>query len=445
MNQGASLPYAGRGDAARLADSFLNEGEFLCVAFRNDGFIVYITAGVRQLLGFEPEDIVGTNILDLIHPDDLERAILQMSSAIGGQLISGVTRFQVKHKDGSYGPLECFGGAVSDGVDELIGVYCRNPMHQVVVEDVLETLLRGASRDEVLRAVCDVIQWREHGSQFAVCIPGAEGREIVSTGLPDCLAGAYTGEDGPWSARRGEDVDSIEGTAADLPLALQERAAELGLEMFWVQRVKWSKSLPPALLTVWTKGGRITPSVHSYGMSVAANMVELILGWTQQVDEMNRAARIDALTGLANRRAFFAELGQAGRGGALLYCDLDNFKPVNDTLGHAAGDALLALVARRIESAVRHGDIVARLGGDEFAVLCGGATPLEAEEVAERIRAALAEPFALGEERASLSVSIGVAADPVNLDEALLGLADRALYQAKYGGGGTVKAAVRPE
>ncbi|HEV8064771.1 MAG TPA: GGDEF domain-containing protein, partial [Acidimicrobiales bacterium] len=314
-------------------------------------------------------------------------------------------------------------------------------LHQVVIEDILSMLLRGVPRDHVLLPVCDVVQWREVGSQFAISWEDERGRHHVSTGLPAPLAGSDHRPGSPWDRRQSTSENRVEGLTEELPEDLRRTAADLGLQMYWVERVEWSKSLPPALLTVWTQGGRITPSVHTYGMSVARDMVELILGWTEQLDEMSRAARLDALTGLANRRAFFAELGEPARGGAPLYCDLDNFKPVNDTLGHAAGDALLRLVARRIESCVREGDLVARLGGDEFAVLCSGASPGEAGEVAERIRLALSEPFAIGDQQARISVSVGIATDDKRLDEALLGQADRALYQAKYDGGGTVRSA----
>ena len=96
-------------------------------------------------------------------------------------------------------------------------------------------------------------------------------------------------------------------------------------------------------------------------------MVELILRWTDQQGSLERAAHLDALTGLANRRVFFDTLAATADGGAVLYCDLDRFKPVNDDLGHFAGDTVLRVAARRLEGCVRDGDLVGRLGGDEFA------------------------------------------------------------------------------
>ena len=105
------------------------------------------------------------------------------------------------------------------------------------------------------------------------------------------------------------------------------------------------------------------PEGHAYGMGVARTFVELILRWSHQVQELDSAAHTDPLTRLANRKAFFDRLEASVDHGALLYCDLDRFKPVNDLLGHAAGDELLRQVAGRLRrSGARSEDLVARLG-----------------------------------------------------------------------------------
>ena len=155
----------------------------------------------------------------------------------------------------------------------------------------------------------------------------------------------------------------------------------------------------------------------------------------------------DPLTGLPNRRMLrellARELAQAGREGsrlALLLVDLDDFKQVNDTLGHSAGDELLLEVARRLRMGVREGDHVARLGGDEFAVLAVGAQEADAfGSLARRLVAAFATPFAVAGAEARTGASIGVAIWPDDGEnaEALLGRADLALYAAKEAGRGT--------
>jgi diguanylate cyclase (GGDEF)-like protein len=119
--------------------------------------------------------------------------------------------------------------------------------------------------------------------------------------------------------------------------------------------------------------------------------------------------------------------------GALLYVDLDRFKPVNDEFGHETGDALLVAVARRLQNCTRGSDVVARLGGDEFAVLLAAAGPEEIEKVSERIVAGFAEPFVVGDLRLHLCVSIGRSVYPVDAadPDGLLRRADAAMFAQK--------------
>ena len=158
-------------------------------------------------------------------------------------------------------------------------------------------------------------------------------------------------------------------------------------------------------------------------------------------DKIKMMAAHDALTGLLNRFGFRQRLDQClaearrrtGRF-AVLYLDLDRFKPVNDTLGHPVGDRLLQAVAARIDGIVRKGDTTARLGGDEFAVIQRvSAAPLEVARLADRLLAAVAEPFSIDGVRIEIGTSVGIALTPddsVDADE-VLRLADLALYHSK--------------
>ncbi|ADE86359.1 GGDEF domain-containing protein [Rhodobacter capsulatus] len=163
--------------------------------------------------------------------------------------------------------------------------------------------------------------------------------------------------------------------------------------------------------------------------------------------EAETEAQLDPLTGLANRRAFDAALGHAvksatrgRRNFALLHLDLDFFKQVNDTLGHAAGDAVLVRAAHVLRDEVRRGDLVARLGGDEFIILLRG--PVERsmiEAMAERLIGRIEEPIRLDGVDCRISASIGVAialeCRPA-LAEELMAEADAAMYQSKRAGRG---------
>ena len=165
----------------------------------------------------------------------------------------------------------------------------------------------------------------------------------------------------------------------------------------------------------------------------------------EKTAELRHQALHDPLTGLANRvlaldraEKMLARARRAESAVAALYVDVDGFKQVNDTFGHAAGDELLRLVAERLEREVRESDTAARLAGDEFVVLLDlsqlDGTP---ELVAERMREALRAPYALGAaggQEVSLTASIGIAVSRDESAEALLADGDVAMYAAKSSG-----------
>jgi len=188
--------------------------------------------------------------------------------------------------------------------------------------------------------------------------------------------------------------------------------------------------------------------------TVAANLLEdpnvrgLVLNTRDVSDRKELEAQLvhqafhDGLTGLANR-TLFAErvehaLGRSGPGDlAVLFIDLDDFKHVNDSLGHAAGDRLLVAAARRLQGCLRPTDTAARLGGDEFAVLLERVTDAEAAEaVAGRVLDTLHQPFGLNGRTIPIKASLGVAVGRPGVDQAeeLLRNADVAMYAAKAGG-----------
>jgi diguanylate cyclase (GGDEF)-like protein len=155
-------------------------------------------------------------------------------------------------------------------------------------------------------------------------------------------------------------------------------------------------------------------------------------------------AHHDPLTGLPNRAALDLEIEAAvarGEPALLAYVDLNDFKRVNDSLGHATGDRLLREVALRLRAVVRPGDVLARIGGDEFVVLVGGLTVAgraEAESLGQRLVDALAAPCAVGAAELLVDASVGVSLFPADATDAdaLHKHADAAMYEAKASGGG---------
>jgi diguanylate cyclase (GGDEF)-like protein len=159
------------------------------------------------------------------------------------------------------------------------------------------------------------------------------------------------------------------------------------------------------------------------------------------LDQMTHQALHDQLTGLPNRLQFtdklrgaVAQARQRDRAVTLFYLDLDGFKPVNDELGHEAGDALLVCVGERLRARTRGTDTVARLGGDEFAVLIDGETPPDRiEALGKRLASAFSAPFSIQGRELRLGASIGRAGFPTDARDAegLLRVADSAMFETK--------------
>jgi diguanylate cyclase (GGDEF)-like protein/PAS domain S-box-containing protein len=186
--------------------------------------------------------------------------------------------------------------------------------------------------------------------------------------------------------------------------------------------------------------------VHAQRFPDAHGQPNGVLASCRPADEMVRAERMlrrmaasDELTGLPNRREllqWFARGSSADGGVAALFCDVDHFKAVNDTYGHAAGDAVLRMLADRLSSVVRDGDVVARIGGDELLVLLDGVAGLaEAMRLATEIGAVASLPMVIGGTPLEVTLSIGVTMmAPTDGMETLLERADRAMYRAKQFG-----------
>ena len=196
--------------------------------------------------------------------------------------------------------------------------------------------------------------------------------------------------------------------------------------------------------TLWLHAS-ISPMLSGRGDTEKLVMVlEDISSYKQAQAKAEYLAFHDALTGLANRRLFLLRLDEAvrrvrraGTLSALLFFDLDEFKRINDTLGHETGDELLRQVAQRLLASVREDDLVARLGGDEFCLLLGNLhDSVEAGTLARKLMAVMAAPLQLGEHTLVVSCSVGITLLPIDGDRAdeLLRNADLAMYRAKAEG-----------
>lgn len=179
---------------------------------------------------------------------------------------------------------------------------------------------------------------------------------------------------------------------------------------------------------------------------VFMGVADLLALSRQHLENERKTSRTDALTGIANSRAFFegaaVELERSRRRGTPIsaaYFDIDEFKAVNDLRGHAAGDTLLKVVGESLRGSVRGHDIAARLGGDEFVLLLTETGPDQARFAVERIRRRLGEALAATGLDVSASVGVVTFLSPPPKVEELVGVTDRAMYSVKHGKKGGVR------
>lgn len=389
----------------------------MVVRMRPDGMATYVSPAVHELLGYSPESSTGSRWA-LLHEDDEPRVreVLETLMKEGGPL---TVTYRVRHADGHWVWVEARARRVRKEGGEFEIVYSgRDVSARVRAENAL-----AAARSR-LQAVSEnipaLVAHVDRGGMITFAnsaMEAAFGRgAVIGHRLEDICGRARYAE---WKPHVEAALDGREST------------------------FEGSSQLPAA-------GGdhqvSVVPDVDHEG---AVHGYYLFLFDITRVKDaeraMRRQAREDALTGLANRAAFDLHLppalSRASRAGApvaLIYLDLDRFKEINDSLGHAAGDAVLREFSRRLLRCVRQGDLVARLGGDEFAVFIEGVgSEAAAEAIAAKLIAAMAKPIALagGARPVGTSVGIGYARGAAS-QESLMAAADQALYAAKSAGRG---------
>lgn len=409
--------------------------------FDTEVHLVAVNANLRRFLGVTEEAILGAAVTDFIAPWDHDRLLLLAELSGRDGVAPGFAAYDMIRADGSILAVEWAGSEIEVDGQQLWAVVGRPTSVLSTTHRVINGLMAGDESTVVIEALLDLFSWSEAGNRVAIAWTD-DDRQLrsVSTGLPSSLSGTAVDENAavpghltePWATAFASG-EAVRGRTEDVlgPDALAD-AQTLGLQSVWIEPMMTAGGSVDALLTVWGGPAGYSPDIHAFAAGELKNYLPLVLRWQDQAKRLEAAANGDALTGLANRRAFFDRLGGVGpAGGAVLFADLDQFKAVNDRWGHSVGDALLKEVAGRITGAVRQGDLVARIGGDEFAVVLPGATASEADEVARRVRSACAAPFDVGGKATVIGISIGVAHDATELSEATLEAADQAQYQDK--------------
>lgn len=375
------------------------------------GVFLDIDPVVTKLLGWLPAQVVGRSALELVHPDDAERAIAGWLAMRAGAEGGGRMQVRYRHADGGYRWIEATNESRLDEAEDPCVV-----SRFVDITDQMAALDALRERERQLERLAAALP-------VGVCHVRPDGTVAYANPPFAGMLGAVSSID--------ELVDGVEPAARSaLRAALQGAMAGQGCDV----EVEVDRGIES----------------HRYQMSVrpladdepttAPGVIICCSDVTDRVrlqHELEHRASHDALSGCLNRAASVAELERALRDHpsvTVAYIDLDRFKAVNDALGHAAGDELLRVTAARLRSVVRAKDRVGRIGGDEFVVICPqGQERLPADVLVQRLGAALDGEVSFARERILLKASIGaISADrgTSNATE-VLAKADEAMYSAK--------------
>ena len=377
--------------------------------------------GVR-MLGFDREEIVGQRSSEFVHPEDQERAIANWMEMLSQKTAQRV-RLRHRRQDGSWIWVEIenlyedaetpddvvIRAQMSDISDEM-AAYEVVRQREELFRRLAETLPIGILQVDVGRRVV-------YENDRLRAIMGVAGAEVLEERLSTVTGDSRDALDAALDQVLTHGLDQVIEVALRLPENGERRRCAVTMTALTSR-----EGSPGALVTV----DDITES-------------------SRLREELRFKATYDTLTGCHNRESVMALLeAEVGRGPAdsataVVFIDLDDFKPVNDRLGHAAGDELLVVAADRLREVLREGDTVGRIGGDEFLLLCHGAGGEEqVRKLAGRVHQALHQDVDLQAGTVRLAGSIGIAVTAAGLTaDQVVAHADAAMYESKRLGDGT--------
>jgi len=433
---------------AHLADTAVNP---FCL-IRLDGTVLWAGGSIDELLGVSAEQLIGRNLVEYVAPASLEVALESLAAADDYM----ASRSSEARSWEGVGPSVALVRA--DGTTVEVEVAVATPLRTglpgvvlqlrraggaAALEDALKAMGRGDGIDVVLAHIVRMLAAEFPEVEVAVAHRCTPDDSIQVVGSPPGLESAFTPGvlDGtPWMAAVEEPDAIVTDAAGALPEPLRTIALDQGFRWLTALGVRIpGPAQHRAYLGVWSRHQYSTHVFSHQRLRRCANLVGLTIQWEEGRRALEWAVTHDGLTGLVNRSVLVAAIeAQAPRDGstAVLYLDLDDFKPVNDIHGHALGDRVLAEVATRLRHAVRPTDVVARIGGDEFGVLCPDVEDVSvAQALAERLVAAVSEPMVIHGVDVQVGLSVGIAA-LVEGDDAdlVLARADEALRRAKRAG-----------
>ncbi len=395
-----------------------------------EGRTTMTNSALRRMLGYSADEFGAMPWSEFTHPDDIEP-----NAVLSRQLVAGdIDHFDMEkrflRKDGGYLWTALTVSLVRDAdgkPDYEIGMTL-----DITERKRLESDLRGA--EERFRLLVERVP-----AVVYVAEPGPLGRwHYVSPQIERMLG--FTAQE--WMANPGMWLRQLDPSDRDEAVADKQRMILAGSEV--EQRSDTYRLRHRDGTVVWVRDDAMVLRDQDGAPTLQGVLVDV----TQEKDleeRLGHQAFHDPLTGLPNRRLFRERVDHAledpappAGGSVVLFIDLDNFKTVNDTFGHASGDEVIVAAARRIRTCARAEDTAVRLGGDEFALLLENATVEQGAALAARILVALHDtPVEFSGNTVVVGASVGIAAaGPGETTETLLRNADLAMYQAKMRGRG---------
>jgi diguanylate cyclase (GGDEF)-like protein/PAS domain S-box-containing protein len=389
------------------------------VAIDDTATILWANESAEAEFGYPAHELVGRHGLELIDPRDVETAASALlHTRAGGSGVKQPWQLRVVGRDGVSRWVELIPSNLLD--DEAIGAVL------IVVRSLdarYAALAEARSLEELYRRAFD-------DAPIGMALVAADGT-LTRVNAALCrllqrpvleLLGAETA-----ALTHPDDVE-VERPLVDALLAGDRRAYDLD-----------KRFLRPDGSALWVCVGVSLVRTPDGDAERFVMHVQDITDRKESEAELARRATHDALTGLPNRALLVDRLelalareGRRPTSVAVLFCDVNGFKGINDRLGHGAGDHVLVEVAARLQGAVRTGDTVARFGGDEFVVLCEDLAEADLDVVTERMARALGEPIRVGDDDVVVGLSVGTAMS-TGAESAtdLLQLADAAMYASK--------------
>ncbi len=405
----------------RLAASLVHISPDVISVVDGSGRLTYASPASLAMLGYTPDDIIGTSAFDLVHPIDQVSAAEGFSSTLRSADSRPVPLLiRLRHAHGHWLHTEIIGTNHLDN-PEIRGMVLtiRDVSDSMRTEDALRL------SEERYRLIVEL------GREGICVIDDKEATTFANHALADLLDTTVNELLGS-SLLDFIDVDDRAEARVRIAGPDDETRTEHDLRIVTREgRLVWA---------------RIRASTIRHHDGTYRGAIVFVTDVTERralEQRLAEEARRDPLTGVANRKELFEVLPPILESGSLtaaLYVDLDGFKDVNDSFGHTLGDELLCTVAGRVRGAIRAIDTLARVGGDEFVVICRDLDEAdEAIAIGERIREVLAQPFGLAVGPVSVDASIGIAFGRGADADDLLARADQALYRAKRKGRGRIE------